>query len=73
MTWQWTPYTIPLIAAAAIAAIAALYIWRHRHASWSGTSALLLLARVQWMMGYALELSSANLPAPPWLTGAAGS
>ena len=63
MAWQWTPYTIPLIVAAAIAAISALYMWwRHRHLPWAKTGALLMLACAVWTLGYALEIGSANLP-----------
>lgn len=63
VAWQWTPYTIPLIMAAAILAISALYIWRNRHTPSSRTGVLLLLAAADWIMGYALELASVDLPA----------
>ena len=62
MTWQWTPYTIPLIVVAAILTILALYIWRHRgHETRGKTAVLLLLAGAGWTLGYALEVGSANL------------
>ena len=61
MNWQWTPYTIPLMVAAATSVISAFYILRHRHTSSSRTGVLILLACADWIMGYALELASADL------------
>jgi hypothetical protein len=63
VAWQWTPYTIPLTVAAAISVISAFYIWRRRHTPSSRTGVLLLLAAADWIMGYALELASVDLPA----------
>lgn len=61
MMWQVTPHTIPLIVIAAISAISALDLWRHR-VPWAKTGALLILASAEWMLGSALEIGSADLP-----------
>ncbi len=64
MVWQWTPYIIPLLVAAAALIGSACYVfWRRRHAAASRTGVLLLLASAQWMLGYVLELASADFPA----------
>jgi len=61
--WQWTPYTIPLVVAALTTTLSAWYIWRNRDTTSSRTGAWLLLAVANWILGYALEQASANLPA----------
>jgi PAS domain S-box-containing protein len=63
VTWQWTPYTIPLMATAAISVLSAFYVWRNRHTSSSRTGVLILLAAAGWIIGYALEQASADLSA----------
>jgi PAS domain S-box-containing protein len=64
MTWQWTPYTVPLFAATAVALVAGiLVLWRRRHIVRARVGALLLLAAAVWMLGSALELSSVELDA----------
>ena len=62
MAWQWTPYTIPLLAAAAILTACALYVFvRRRHVASSRLGVLIMLATSGWLIGQALELSSARL------------
>jgi PAS domain S-box-containing protein len=62
--WQWTPYTLPLLAAAASSILLALHIVRRRsNDARSRTGALLLVASAVWTLGYALELSSVDLSA----------
>jgi PAS domain S-box-containing protein len=62
MAWQETPYTIPLLVVSAISAGLGIYIWhRHRMAA-AKTMALIWLAGGVWILGYTLELASADLP-----------
>lgn len=61
MNWQYTPYTLPLLAAAAVSAGLALYAWRRRPAPDAAPFALLMVALAWWSLGYALELGSADL------------
>jgi PAS domain S-box-containing protein len=58
MDWQETPYTIPLLVVGAGSVILALYMWRRRPAK---TVTVIILACAEWMLGYALELGSADL------------
>lgn len=62
MIWQHTPYTIPLIAAAAASIVLGLHMVRY---PWSGNKigALIIFANTEWIAGYVLELSSATVPA----------
>ncbi len=61
IAWQETPYTLPLIAAAAITSVSAVYIWRRHRATAARTVALVLLAGAGWVVGYALEQAGADL------------
>ena len=63
MYWQYVPYVLPLLIAAAISAALALFAWRRRPAPGAAPFALLMLAVTEWSLGYALELGSADLPA----------
>ena len=63
MYWQDTPYTLPLLGAAAVSAALAFYAWRRRSAPGVRPFIVLLLGVAVWSLGYALELASANLPA----------
>ncbi|MHB0868562.1 MAG: histidine kinase N-terminal 7TM domain-containing protein [Chloroflexota bacterium] len=58
---QENPYTILSMAAAAISAASALYIWRWLRVPAAGTMGLLLLACAEWTVAYALELRSSDL------------
>jgi two-component sensor histidine kinase/PAS domain-containing protein len=62
--WQYTPYTIPLFIMAGVAIASALFVLRRRYnvpgVRWG---AVLLVASAEWVLGYALELASANLSA----------
>ena len=62
MHWQYNPYVLPLVIAAAVSAVLALFAWRRRPAAGSTPFALLMLAVAEWSLGYALELGSADLP-----------
>ncbi len=62
MSWQRTPYVLPMLAAAAVSTAAALYVFMRRHRSpRSRIGVLLLLAGAVWMLGAALETASADL------------
>ncbi|MFQ5976293.1 MAG: histidine kinase N-terminal 7TM domain-containing protein, partial [Candidatus Hydrothermarchaeales archaeon] len=62
MSWQWNPYMIILIIVAAVSIIIALYILSKRHnIIGASLGALILLASVEWTLGYVLELGSTNL------------
>ncbi len=61
MHWQYTPYILPLLAAAAISAALAFYAWRRRSAPGVAPFILLMLAVAEWSLGSALRLASADL------------
>jgi PAS domain S-box-containing protein len=61
MHWQFTPYTLPLLIAAAISATIAFCVWRRRRAPGATPLVLLMLAVAEWSLGYALELGSTGL------------
>lgn len=61
MGWQYTPYALPLLAAAAVSGAVALYAWWRREASGARAVALLMLAVSVWSLGYALEFSASDL------------
>jgi two-component system cell cycle sensor histidine kinase/response regulator CckA len=63
MAWQWTPYTVLLVAAAVISAVSALYVWLRRLVPGNQAALLVALANAAWMLGYALELGSVDLVA----------
>ncbi len=63
MAWQWSPYIVPLLVAAAVLAVLAFYAWRRRPAPGATWFALLMLAAAEWSLAYALELGSSDLPA----------
>jgi len=62
MHWQYNPYVLPLLGAAAVSAAIALFAWRRRPAPGATPFVLLTLAVAEWSLGYALELGSADLP-----------
>jgi PAS domain S-box-containing protein len=61
MDWQYTPYVFPLCIAAAIAAVLALFAWRHRSAPGATPFVVLMIAVAGWSLAYALQLTSADL------------
>ncbi len=62
MHWQYTPYVLPLIVAAAVSAALALFVWRRRPTPGAALCVLLMLAVAEWQLGYALELGGTDLP-----------
>ncbi|OQY24837.1 MAG: hypothetical protein B6I34_03120 [Anaerolineaceae bacterium 4572_32.1] len=63
MNWQYTLYVIPLLIAAAISLSLVFLAWRRRSAPGAVPFMLLMLAVAEWTLGYALRLSSSDLPA----------
>ena len=61
MRWYYNPYIIPLITAATISVVLAVFVWRRRPAPGLTPFLLLLLSVAEWSLGYALELGSAHL------------
>lgn len=61
MIWHYTPFGIPIILAGALSAAIALFAWRRRAAPGAAPLAALTFAATIWSIGYALELSSADL------------
>jgi len=61
MSFEYSPYVPPLIAATLIAVWAMLYMWPHRKKR--GTPMLIMLAAgiFVWTLGYALEIAGADL------------
>ena len=62
------PYIITLILVAAVASVLTSIAWSHRKTPGAPAFALLMLTVVVWSFAYALELSSATLPAKLLLT-----
>ena len=62
MHWQYTHYVLPLIIGMAMSAVLALFAWRRRPAPGAAPLALLMLVVAAWMLGYAFELGSLDLP-----------
>ena len=61
MRWYYNPYIIPLITAATISVVLAVFVWRRRPAPGLMPFLLLLLSVAEWSLGYALELGSIHL------------
>src|SRR5437764_2115110 len=62
MQWHVTPYVLPMIISAAIAAALARSAWHRRPAPGAISFCLLMLAVAEWSLAYALELASPDLP-----------
>ena len=58
-----TPYTLFLLAAAAVSAALAVYVWRRREARGAGAVVMMMLAVFVWSFGYAFEIGAAGLGA----------
>lgn len=61
MRWQYTPYEVSLLMAAAASVSLAVFAWRRRPTPGSVSFAVLMLAVAEWTFGYALELASADV------------
>jgi PAS domain S-box-containing protein len=67
LDYQYSPYILPLIAAALASGWVAVYAWTNRRMS-GGAPALawLALAITVWASSYALEIAGADLPTKIW-------
>ncbi len=63
MEWQFSPYVLTLVVAAAVSGNLAVLAWRRRPTPGAWPTVFLMLAVAAWSLGYALELGSANLEA----------
>ncbi|MBI5823750.1 MAG: PAS domain S-box protein [Chloroflexi bacterium] len=61
MQFQYSPYILPLIAAALVSAVVAVYAWTHRSMRGAKALSLLSLAIAIWAVGYSLEIAGADL------------
>jgi len=59
--WQETPYTLPLVAVAAVTTVAALHIRRKHQVAAARTVSLVLFAGAGWALTYALEMGVVGL------------
>ncbi|MEA3340334.1 MAG: histidine kinase N-terminal 7TM domain-containing protein, partial [Chloroflexota bacterium] len=62
MALQGMSYIVLLIATAAISAASALYVYSHHRVPGNRTMVLTSLAGAVWLVGYALELASVDIP-----------
>jgi PAS domain S-box-containing protein len=63
MAWQFTPYVLPVVAAAVLCGGVALYAWRYRPLPGVAFLAGMMFIIALWSLAYTLELSSVDLPA----------
>src|SRR5262245_8875400 len=61
MRWQYTPYALPPVMAAAVCAVLAFHAWRRRPAPGPTVLTIMMLAVTVWALGYAFELGSTDL------------
>ena len=63
MTFQYSPFILPLIAAALISGWVAWYAWSRRVIRSAVTLSLLGIAIAEWSLGYVFEITAVGLPA----------
>jgi PAS domain S-box-containing protein len=61
MTWQQTPYTLPLFISALVSAALAGYIWQRRNRDGATALFALICAVTLWATCYAMQMASADL------------
>jgi PAS domain S-box-containing protein len=61
MSWQFNPYSLPLLMVAAAMAVLVLPLWRYRKVPGGIPAIAFLLAVALWSLGYALELGSRDM------------
>jgi len=61
MSFEYSPYILPLIAAAFVSVTVAIYAWMRRSASGALALFLMAVAIAEWIVGYSLEIAGANL------------
>ncbi len=62
MSWQYTPYALPLFFSALISGLLVVPAWRRRPAAGAETFAFFAAASSLWCLAYALELMGADIP-----------
>jgi hypothetical protein len=69
MVWQYVPFVWLPITSALVSTVLGLYAWRRRQVAGARLFCLSMLIATLWAVGYALQLSSADLPsAYRWLS-----
>ncbi|MEW6286633.1 MAG: histidine kinase N-terminal 7TM domain-containing protein [Chloroflexota bacterium] len=61
MQFEYSPYILPLIAAALVSTVVAVYAWMNRSVRGAKALSFMALALAIWAGGYALEIAGANL------------
>ncbi len=61
MHWQYTPFTLPLLASALVLLVLAALVWQRRATPGAAPLTLLMLAIAFWSFAYALQLAGADL------------
>lgn len=61
MSFEYSPYILPLLAAALVSVFAAIYIWFRRETKGAAFLALLAAGIIVWNAGYALEIAGVEL------------
>ncbi len=61
MTWQYTPYIIPIVVAAVISVVVAILAWRRRTIYGATPLLFLMVSITQWLIFYVLEIGSTTL------------
>ncbi len=61
MTWQASPYTVPLLVSTVISLLIAAYLWRRRDVPGGAPFLIIMLASGAWSLCYAIEWAGAEL------------
>ena len=61
MSFQYSPFILPLIAAVIVSGGVGVYAWRHRHTTGAFVISLISFAITVWSVGYAFEIAGADL------------
>ena len=61
MTWQYTPYIIPIVIAAVVSGTVAVLAWQRRQIYGATPLLFLMISITQWLIFYVLEIGSTTL------------
>jgi signal transduction histidine kinase len=61
MTWQYTPYIIPILIAAVVSGAVAVLAWQRRQIYGATPLLFMMLSITQWLIFYVLEIGSTTL------------
>src|SRR5690606_34846612 len=61
MTWQYTPYMIPVFVSVLISLAVAVLAWRRRHVPGATPLLFMMLSISEWLLFYILEIGSTTL------------